>query len=91
MDNSKCMEYTVNVGGRLLDLSSPCVMGIVNVTPDSFYTSVKPGVASYEENVSRLVGRHLADGAAMIEQKKEETRKKRAERNKMKKAGKAAE
>lgn len=67
MDNSKCMEYTVNVGGRLLDLSSPCVMGIVNVTPDSFYTSVKPGVASYEENVSRLVGRHLADGAAMID------------------------
>ena len=29
-------EY-INVNGSLLDLSSPCVMGILNVTPDSFY------------------------------------------------------
>lgn len=28
---------TLNIGGRLLDLSSPKVMGILNVTPDSFY------------------------------------------------------
>ena len=27
----------INVNGFLLDLSSPCVMGILNVTPDSFY------------------------------------------------------
>ena len=27
----------INVNGSLLDLSSPCVMGILNVTPDSFY------------------------------------------------------
>ena len=27
----------INVGGRLLDLSVPKVMGIINVTPDSFY------------------------------------------------------
>lgn len=26
----------INVNGSLLDLSSPCVMGILNVTPDSF-------------------------------------------------------
>ena len=33
------MQYhdTIRVGGKLLDLSSPVVMGILNVTPDSFY------------------------------------------------------
>ena len=28
---------TLNAGGRLLDLSVPKVMGILNITPDSFY------------------------------------------------------
>ena len=27
----------INVNGSLLDLSVPCVMGILNITPDSFY------------------------------------------------------
>jgi dihydropteroate synthase len=27
----------INVNGRLMDLSEPQVMGILNVTPDSFY------------------------------------------------------
>lgn len=67
MDNSKCVEYTINVGGKLLDLSTPCVMGILNVTPDSFYTSVKPDETSSVEDISRLVGKHLADGAAIID------------------------
>ena len=29
----------INVNGRLMDLSCPQVMGILNVTPDSFYAS----------------------------------------------------
>ena len=29
--------YTINVHGRLMDLSQPQVMGILNCTPDSFY------------------------------------------------------
>lgn len=28
----------INVKGRLLDLATPQVMGILNVTPDSFYS-----------------------------------------------------
>ena len=28
---------SININGTLLDLSKPCVMGILNVTPDSFY------------------------------------------------------
>ena len=31
------MDYMVNLHGRLLDLSEPQVMGILNVTPDSFF------------------------------------------------------
>ena len=31
------MDYTLNCNGRLLSLSEPRVMGIVNVTPDSFF------------------------------------------------------
>ncbi len=32
---------TLNVAGRLIDLSIPKVMGILNVTPDSFYDGKK--------------------------------------------------
>lgn len=31
------MNYTINVRGRLLDLSEPKVMGILNATPDSIF------------------------------------------------------
>jgi dihydropteroate synthase len=33
------MQLSIKIGNQLLDLSSPKVMAIVNVTPDSFYTS----------------------------------------------------
>lgn len=33
------MNYTINVRGRLMDLSVPRVMGILNATPDSFYAA----------------------------------------------------
>ena len=32
---------TINVRGQLLDLSAPKVMGILNLTPDSFYDGGK--------------------------------------------------
>lgn len=34
---SSPLSKTLNLGGRILDLSTPRVMGILNVTPDSFY------------------------------------------------------
>ncbi len=64
---SKCIEYTINVGGKLLNLSAPCVMGILNITPDSFYTSVSPDGSATETDISGLVGKHLADGATIID------------------------
>ena len=33
---TKTAKY-INVNGQLMDLSRPQVMGILNVTPDSFY------------------------------------------------------
>ena len=33
----KPVDYTINVRGRLMDLSRPVVMGIMNITPDSFF------------------------------------------------------
>jgi dihydropteroate synthase len=31
-------KSNININGELIDLSEPCVMGIINVTPDSFYS-----------------------------------------------------
>jgi len=28
---------TINCAGKLIDLSTPKIMGILNITPDSFY------------------------------------------------------
>ena len=37
------LPFTINAGGRLLSLERPVVMGIVNVTPDSFYGGSRVG------------------------------------------------
>jgi dihydropteroate synthase len=38
-------KATINARGRLMDLSNPQVMGIINLTPDSFFAdSRKPAV-----------------------------------------------
>ena len=34
-------KRSINVGGKLLDLGKPVVMGILNITPDSFYDGGK--------------------------------------------------
>lgn len=55
---------TLNCRGRLLDLSHPLVMGILNVTPDSFFDGGR-----YSENHPALaqVQKMLAEGAAIID------------------------
>lgn len=54
----------INTGGKLLDLEIPRVMGIINVTPDSFY----PGSRyESEENVLRAAGGMLEDGADILD------------------------
>ena len=58
------MDYTINVRGRLLDLSEPKVMGILNVTPDSFYAGSR---AQTKEAVLQRARQLRAEGAAMLD------------------------
>lgn len=59
-------EYTkyLNVNGRLLDLSTPCVMGILNVTPDSIYSGSR---MQTEEEIEARVRQIVDEGAAIID------------------------
>lgn len=58
------IPFQLNINGRLLDLSTPNVMAIVNVTPDSFYGLSRMGT---EKDVLKTVEKALADGASMID------------------------
>ena len=50
------MDYTLNLHGHLMDLSVPQVMGILNVTPDSFYAgSRKQTEAEIVERCHQIV------------------------------------
>ena len=57
-------HYTLNVRGRLLDLSEPQVMGILNVTPDSFYAGSR---METEEAVRGRVQQIVDEGSSMID------------------------
>src|SRR3978361_1585647 len=55
---------TINAGGKLIDLSLPKVMGIINITPDSFYAgSRKPLLNDALLQASKLLG----DGADFLD------------------------
>lgn len=54
----------INVKGQLLDLSSPQVMGILNVTPDSFYAGSR---MQTEEEIARRACQILDEGASIID------------------------
>lgn len=57
-------QLTINVKGRLLDFSVPWVMGIVNVTPDSFYAGSR---TQQREAVEARVAAMRDAGAACID------------------------
>ena len=58
------MDYTINVSGRLIELSHPQVMGILNVTPDSFFADSRKQT---EEEIAKRAEQILEEGAAMID------------------------
>ena len=58
------MEYTINIKGRLMDLSTPQVMGILNVTPDSFYSGSRKQT---EEEIANRANQILAEGGSIID------------------------
>ena len=55
---------TINCTGKLVDLSTPKIMGILNVTPDSFYDG---GVHNSEKKILDHVEKMLNDGAIFID------------------------
>ena len=55
---------TINCKGNLVDLSSPKVMGILNITPDSFYDG---GKYKNESEILNQVEKMLLDGATFID------------------------
>lgn len=65
------MNKTINIKGELLDLSSPVVMGILNVTPDSFYSgSRKESETEIVERVCEI----LNQGGSIIDVGAQSTR-----------------
>ena len=58
------MDYTINVNGRLMDISQPQVMGILNVTPDSFYEGSR---MQTEREIVERANQIISEGATMID------------------------
>lgn len=56
--------YTINVRGRLVDLSKPLVMGILNVTPDSFYQGSRKQT---EVEIAQRTNQIIEEGGEMID------------------------
>jgi len=63
-DTSFSGKYLIHCRGTLLDLSMHRVMGIVNITPDSFYEGSR---TMQEEAVMRQVKRLVAEGTDMLD------------------------
>ena len=55
---------TLNLNGRLVDLRTPRIMGILNVTPDSFYDGNR---YTSETDILKQVEKMLTDGAEFID------------------------
>ena len=60
----KPIDYTINVRGKLIDLSSPKVMGILNCTPDSFYAGSRKQT---EHEIAERANQIISEGGTMID------------------------
>lgn len=57
-------KSTINLGGRIIDLAQPVVMGIINVTPDSFFDG---GKYKTEKKVLKRAEEIFAQGGSIID------------------------
>ena len=64
MDMNKPIDYTINVRGRLIDLSEPKVMGILNVTPDSFFSGSRKQT---EQEIAERANAIIEEGGTFID------------------------
>lgn len=58
------VRSTVNCKGRLLSLETPIVMGILNITPDSFYAGSR---VQNEDAILRQAEKMLSEGASILD------------------------
>lgn len=58
------IDYTLNIKGQLLRMQPPVVMGILNATPDSFYTGSR---VQSEDEIARRADQIIAEGGAIID------------------------
>ncbi len=58
------MQYTINVRGKLVDFSSPQVMGILNVTPDSLFAGSRKQT---EAEIADRANQVIAEGGTIID------------------------
>lgn len=58
------MNYTLNLHGRLMDLTEPQVMGILNVTPDSFFAGSR---SQTEKEIAVRCNQIVSEGASIID------------------------
>lgn len=58
------MGKSINIRGSLVDLSTPIVMGIVNITPDSFYAQSRK---TNEKQIIERVAQILEEGGLIID------------------------
>ncbi len=58
------MNKLINVNGQLMDFERPRVMGILNVTPDSFYAGSRQQTA---EDITRRVHQIIEEGGDIID------------------------
>lgn len=59
-------HYTLNLRGKLVDLQRPWVMGILNVTPDSFYADSRTPMAE-PKRIAERVEKMLREGVDVID------------------------
>jgi dihydropteroate synthase len=58
------INTTLNVGGKLLDLTNPIVMGVLNITPDSFF---KGSRTQTEKEIVSQAEKMLTEGATILD------------------------
>lgn len=64
MTKLKFNPFSISIQGRIVTFERPAVMGILNITPDSFYDG---GRYSEADNMLRRAHELLADGADIID------------------------
>ena len=63
--NGEFGTYTLTIKGEKLTVEKPLIMGILNVTPDSFYSGSRMG--SDEALIGKRVEQILDEGGDMID------------------------